>query len=81
MKRKLHRERSRTVETELADSRDNTIDKLVALFGAGELAPGNFSEIIITHESACRRQRGPGTCDCNPRFQIIRPWMVPQKLQ
>lgn len=62
-------------------SRDNAIEKLVALFVAGELAPGNFSEIIITHEANCRRQRLPGPCDCNPQFRIIRPWMVPEKIQ
>lgn len=81
MRRKLPAEHPRTASPPFDDSRDNAIEKLVALFVAGELAPGNFSEIIITHEDACRRQRGPGSCNCNPRFQIIRPWMVPRRLQ
>lgn len=85
MKRKSQREQVRMPaappESSPDDSRDNAIEKLVALFVAGELAPGNFSEIIITHEDTCRRQRGPGPCDCNPQIQIIRPWMVPRKIQ
>jgi hypothetical protein len=85
MKRKSRRELALRPEAPPDDasgfSRDNAIDKLVALFVAGELAPGNFSEIIITHEDTCRRQHRPGPCDCNPRIQIIRPWMVPRKIQ
>jgi hypothetical protein len=81
MKRKLQREMARDREAPRADFRDNAIEKLVALFVGGELAPGNFSEIIITHEDTCRRQRRPGPCDCDPRIQIVRPWMVPRKIQ
>jgi hypothetical protein len=85
MKRKMRREQSRIPEvpreSSADDSRDNAIDKLVTLFVAGELAPGNFSEIIITHEDTCRRQRCPGPCDCDPQIQVVRPWMVPRKIQ
>lgn len=80
MKRKSLGEESRHVKSQADLLRDNAIEKLIALFERGVLAPGNFSEIIITHEEACR-QRVPGPCNCNPRFEIIRPWMVPRKLQ
>ena len=80
MKRKALRGESQYPESQPDLSRDNAIEKLVALFQSGELAPGNFTEIIITHEDACR-QRLPGPCDCKPRFEIIRPWMVPRKLR
>ena len=80
MKRKSLGEESRHVKSQADLLRDNAIEKLIALFERGVLAPGNFSEIIITHEEACR-QRVPGPCNCNSRFEIIRPWMVPRKLQ
>jgi hypothetical protein len=62
-------------------SKDNAIEKILELFEAGTLAFGNFTEIVISHEEDCQRLEKRGPCNCDPKIQIVRPWMVPRKVQ